>query len=239
TRIALDLVNLALQGAVSEIFLVSGDDDLTEAVDMAQDYGVRVTLFNVPNDDSRIGIHATAMNLARVVDGRQRIPVELLRTAITPSPRPREVPADEPAPAAAVGEAAATVTPRLRIPTPSDVARLHPAPPLGQPERLEPAVSLAYSSTTGQGGANRGDPDADLRAVIPEVVRTVVRNWLDSANQADLRDLVATRPTIPGDVDSTLLNDLVAHSDDRYRVLQTETRWQLREAFWSEIDKHL
>ncbi|MGH1565588.1 NYN domain-containing protein [Mumia sp. DW29H23] len=238
TRIALDLVNLALQGAVSEIFLVSGDDDLTEAVDMAQDYGVRVTLFNVPNDESRIGVHATAMNLARVVDARQRIPIELLRSAVTPSPRPRENPAEAPVVEEPVAEPA-TTAPRLRIPTPSDVARLHPAPPVGQPTAIEPAVALAYSSTTGQGGRAGGDPDADLREAIPDVVRTVVRNWLDSATQADLRALVATRPTIPGDVDSTLLNDLVATSDDRYRVLQTETRWQLREAFWAEVDQHV
>lgn len=235
TRIALDMVNLALQGAVSEIYLVSGDDDLTEAVDMAQDYGVRVTLFNVPNDEARLGVHATAMNLARVVDDRQRIPLETLTGAITPSPRPRdseqEKPALEPAP-----EPADT---RPRIPTPSDVARIHAAPVPSVPA-IEPAVALAWSSTTGQGSKQGGvDPDADLRAVIPDVVRTVVQNWLVSATQSDLRELVATRPTIPGDVDSTLLNDLVAHADDRYRVLQTETRWQLREAFWAEIDRHV
>ena len=250
TRIALDLVNLALQGAVSEICLVSGDDDLTEAVDMAQDYGVRVTLFNVPNKESRIGVHATAMNLARVADDRLPIPLETIRAAITPSPRQRTEPVPVVVP---VAEAEAEVVleedpqspPRLRIPTPSEVARLHPTPappsppaPVAPPAR--PAVSLAWSSSTEHHGGGPGsDPDADLRAVIPEVVRTVVRNWLDSATQADVQALVATRPTIPGDLDSTLLNDLVAHSDDRYRVLQTETRWQLREAFWAEVDRHV
>ncbi|WP_370614259.1 NYN domain-containing protein [Mumia sp. Pv 4-285] len=241
TRIALDLVNLALQGAVAEIYLVSGDDDLTEAVDMAQDYGVRVTLFNVPNDTSRIGVHATAMNLARVVDERLRIPIDLLRTVITPSPRPLEKPLAPVAEAAAVAGVAVRepeAAPALRIPTPSDVARLHPAP-APPAEQVEPTVALAWSSSTGQGGRRGGDPDADLREQIPEVVRAVVRNWLDSATQADVRALISTRPTIPGDVDSTLLTDLVARSDDRYRILQTETRWQLREAFWSEIDQHV
>lgn len=247
TRIALDLVNLALQGAVSEIFLVSGDDDLTEAVDMAQDYGVRVSLFNVPNDEARIGVHATAMNLARVADDRLRIPIETIRAAITPSPRQRTepvpVPPPVPDPVAEAGpDEDASVAPRLRIPTPSDVARLHPtpAPPAAQTPAAPPAVALAWSSSSGHAGGGPGhDPDADLRAVIPDVVRTVVRNWLDSATQADVQALVATRPTIPGDIDSTLLNDLVAHSDDRYRVLQTETRWQLREAFWAEVDRHV
>lgn len=246
TRIALDLVNLALQGAVSEIFLVSGDDDLTEAVDMAQDYGVRVSLFNVPNE-ARIGVHATAMNLARVADDRLRIPIETIRSAVTPSPRQRTEPAPVPAPvpepvAEAGSDDDGSVAPRLRIPTPSDVARLHsaPAPPAAPTPAAPPAVALAWSSSSGHAGSGPGnDPDADLRAVIPDVVRTVVRNWLDSATQADVQALVATRPTIPGDIDSTLLNDLVAHSDDRYRVLQTETRWQLREAFWAEVDRHV
>ncbi|KHL17244.1 uncharacterized LabA/DUF88 family protein [Mumia flava] len=264
TRIALDMVNLALQGAVSEIYLVSGDDDLTEAVDMAQDYGVRVSLFNVPNDEARIGVHATAMNLARVVDDRLRIPLETLQGAIGPVPRPvpRPAVAAAPTPAAGTSEpttvgagvAAGTVSdartaapetpevaveatpPPLRIPTPAEVARVHNGTPTYEP----PAASIAYTSVSGS--PNRTgpyDPDADLRAEIPDVVRTVVRNWLDSATQTDVASLVATKPTIPGDVDSTLLTDLVARADDRHRVLETETRWQLREAFWAELDRHV
>ncbi len=43
-----DLVNLARERAISEAFLISGDDDLLEAVKTVQEMGVRVTLVGVP-----------------------------------------------------------------------------------------------------------------------------------------------------------------------------------------------
>ena len=43
-----DLVNLARERAISEAFLISGDDDLLEAVKTVQELGVRVTLIGIP-----------------------------------------------------------------------------------------------------------------------------------------------------------------------------------------------
>ena len=43
-----DLVNLARERAISEAFLISGDDDLLEAVKTVQEMGVRVTLIGIP-----------------------------------------------------------------------------------------------------------------------------------------------------------------------------------------------
>ncbi len=48
-RIGLDLVAHARNGASDVFFLVSGDDDLTEAVDEAQVNGVQVVVFAVPS----------------------------------------------------------------------------------------------------------------------------------------------------------------------------------------------
>ncbi|MEE2035164.1 NYN domain-containing protein, partial [Rhodococcus chondri] len=47
-RIGLDLVTHARNGASDVFFLVSGDDDLTEAVEEAQVHGVQVVLLAVP-----------------------------------------------------------------------------------------------------------------------------------------------------------------------------------------------
>lgn len=49
-RIGLDMVRHARSAAVDVIVLVSGDSDLTEAVEQAQLYGVEVILLAVPND---------------------------------------------------------------------------------------------------------------------------------------------------------------------------------------------
>ena len=48
-RIGLDLVAHARNAAVDAVFLVSGDDDLAEAVEEAQALGVQVTILAVPN----------------------------------------------------------------------------------------------------------------------------------------------------------------------------------------------
>src|SRR5690606_35289811 len=48
-RIGLDLVAHARNDASDVFFLVSGDDDLTEAVEEAQVHGVQVVVLAVPN----------------------------------------------------------------------------------------------------------------------------------------------------------------------------------------------
>ncbi|MDR6892264.1 NYN domain-containing protein [Falsarthrobacter nasiphocae] len=91
-KLALDIVNLAMRGLVTDMYLVSGDDDLTEAVEIAQDYGVRVHLYNVAAIEgspakARFGLYSTATNLARRADERHTISPEVIQRAASIAPR--------------------------------------------------------------------------------------------------------------------------------------------------------
>ncbi|GAA0562596.1 NYN domain-containing protein [Paractinoplanes ferrugineus] len=66
-RIGLDLVTHARNGAADVFILVSGDDDLTEAVEEAQVHGVQVILLAVPNAEDRP--HGISRHLIRAADG--------------------------------------------------------------------------------------------------------------------------------------------------------------------------
>lgn len=66
-RIGLDLVTHARNGAAEVFILVSGDDDLTEAVEEAQVHGVQVILLAVPNAEDRP--HGISRHLIRAADG--------------------------------------------------------------------------------------------------------------------------------------------------------------------------
>lgn len=98
-KLALDIVNLSMRGLVTDLYLVSGDDDLTEAVELAQDYGVRVHLYNVGAlEDApvkgKFGLYSTATNLARRADERHTISADLIKRAA--SIAPRALPEDTP-----------------------------------------------------------------------------------------------------------------------------------------------
>ncbi|MFC7490528.1 MULTISPECIES: NYN domain-containing protein [unclassified Knoellia] len=70
-RLGLDL---ALQGrarVADVVYLVSGDDDLTEAVEEAQSAGVQVVLLSVPAQNGQG--HAVSKHLRRAADGEQPI----------------------------------------------------------------------------------------------------------------------------------------------------------------------
>lgn len=82
-RLALDLVGLARTGAASVAYLISGDDDLTEAVEEAQSLGMRVVLLGIDDKSSRIGLASVADNLAFAVDAIERLSDDLLATAFT------------------------------------------------------------------------------------------------------------------------------------------------------------
>ena len=66
-RIGLDLAAHGRSRVVDVMYLVSGDDDLTEAVEEAQNHGVRVQLIVVPNHASRP--MSVAKHLQQAADG--------------------------------------------------------------------------------------------------------------------------------------------------------------------------
>jgi len=66
-RIGLDLVTHARNGAADVFILVSGDDDLTEAVEEAQVHGVQVILLAIPNAEDKP--HGISRHLVRAADG--------------------------------------------------------------------------------------------------------------------------------------------------------------------------
>ena len=65
-RIGLDLVTHARNNASDVFFLVSGDDDLTEAVEEAQVHGVQVVVLAIPNAAGKP--HGISRHLLRAVD---------------------------------------------------------------------------------------------------------------------------------------------------------------------------
>lgn len=67
-------------------YLISGGDDLTEAVTDAQDLGLHVKLLKIPAGDSRP--HAVAANLSLSVDGMVPIPTDALDQLVTRAVRP-------------------------------------------------------------------------------------------------------------------------------------------------------
>ena len=70
-RIGLDLVTHARNNASDVFFLVSGDDDLTEAVEEAQVHGVQVVVLAIPNAAGKP--HGISRHLLRAVDDMQVI----------------------------------------------------------------------------------------------------------------------------------------------------------------------
>ena len=60
-----DLMTLALERAISDAFLLSGDEDLREGVRAAQEIGIRVTLMGIPTPS---GTRNQSRDLAREAD---------------------------------------------------------------------------------------------------------------------------------------------------------------------------
>lgn len=173
-RLALDLVGLARTGAASVAYLISGDDDLTEAVEEAQSLGIRVVLLGIAEVESRIGVSAVAENLAYTVDGIELLSEDLLKAAFTRSLSKDPVSASAAAAVAAAagsaksagsagsvgvggsgtavgGEAGSGsggitgVAGTGRVPSPAALARQTTEPKVA----VRPEAAVVYSSSTG------------------------------------------------------------------------------------------
>ncbi|MFJ2087548.1 NYN domain-containing protein [Micromonospora chokoriensis] len=222
-RIGLDLVRHARERAADVFVLVSGDDDLTEAVEEAQVHGVQVTLLAVPNSEDRP--HGISRHLIRAADGLETLPPETIDKTVLkvekpppPTPQPVAPPAEQPQVS--------------RPPTPRDLAER------GQPGTLRLSSSvLVYSGATGREPhimPGYEDPD-ELAEQIDSVVRNVLSAFCKSATEEALAELKAGKPSIPREIDKALLTDL---SDRRGEYdLSEQARHMLRAQFWKAYDE--
>lgn len=217
-RIGLDLVMHARNQAVDMIFLVSGDDDLTEAVEEVQGHGIPVMLLAAPDKDGRP--HAVSRHLLREADGIVTIKPDAIdmyvqaRTRPEPEPEEAAAPVEEPA--------------RPAVPTPALLAGRKPTPPGVVPPSPEVvrASSLVYSSATGHLTVE----ETTSQDLIDEVCASVLTTWMQRARPDEVTELRNNEPLIPGDIDRALLTDLSARTGHYY--IEDTDRYLLRERFW-------
>ncbi|WP_430332115.1 NYN domain-containing protein [Rhodococcus sp. ACT016] len=228
-RIGLDLVAHARNRASDVFFLVSGDDDLTEAVEEAQVHGVQVVLLAVPTVDGKP--HGVSRHLIRAADELDSIDGAAVDAAVMKVDRqPALEPiTQEPTPEPARPPAAAA---RPAVRTPLDLASI----PHGPAAPRSTSV-LAYSVSTGSPGRVLPgyDEGGEQDQLIDEVVARVLASFQESATPDDRLELQRARPSIPRDIDRALLLD-ASDVMERYD-LDEGIRYRLRARFWDKYDQ--
>ena len=244
-RIGLDLVTHARNAAADVFLLVSGDDDLTEAVEEAQVHGVQVIVLGVPHSSGRP--HGVSRHLVRAADELTTIRAATIDDTVMKKERPVPVPAPPPGVTAAPGApagagestaaAAAHAVPVPHVPSPLDLAGKRPPTLSPVASAVAPAAVPAYSGATGQPSHIVGGyagPD-DVAEHVSAVVTNLLTSLRKSADEEDLEALLRGRPSIPREIDKALLLDL----SDALGVydLNDTVRFELRDRFWELYDE--
>lgn len=228
-RIGLDLVAHARNDASDIFFLVSGDDDLTEAVEEAQAHGVQVVLLAVPTVAGTP--HAVSRHLLRAADELDTIDGATIDDAVTKVDRRSPPKPTSPTPTPS------KLVPQRHRPTPLDLVTSAHRGTLAHRATTSAHASVpAYSGSTGQPTwiapdyAEEGERD-DL---IEKVVVNVLASFRSSTTPDDVWDLERTRPSIPPDIDRALLRD----ASDALGVddLDENIRHRLRACFWRKYE---
>lgn len=162
-RIGLDLAIQSRHRVADVVYLVTGDDDLTEAVEEAQAHGVQVVLLAVP--DQRGGVHGVSKHLRREVDAVLVIDPETITETVRTVAIPDELvpgsadPGDtttEPGATAdgsdTVGSAAKPADPGA----PTDAGHGHEGERESDPEDGAPGTSAAGTAIVGGSGTSAG-----------------------------------------------------------------------------------
>ncbi|MDN5797237.1 MAG: NYN domain-containing protein [Intrasporangium sp.] len=230
-RIGLDLATHGRNRVADVIYLVSGDDDLTEAVEEAQGHGVQVMLLAAPDRHGRP--HAVSRNLQREADGTALIDPVIIDRFVKPRPKPAPAPLEQPE----------ETVERASVPTPAALAASRPwntpIPPVRTGDQAAALHAnhtphspprVVYSSTTGRASVGDASLPPEIEKLVDEVVHGVVATWKSTVTDAELRAVRSERPYIPRDLDRTMLLDMSARLG-MYDV-DERTRLALRERFW-------
>lgn len=253
-KLGLDLVGIARNRAASVGYLLSGDDDLAEAVEEAQDLGMKVVLVCLEDASSRLGVRSVAENLALRVDSIINIPNSLIETSflrqVLESPGPVEPLPGDPTQASPAGPASGApaassssvdsqaCAPQPARPTPLNIKPARPKKPLEYtpPQFAVSESTLVYSSTHHSLGLVLGSEEDAPLSVATEVGARVATHWYGTVTQQELSDLLADRPLLPADIDRVLLKDC-AQIIGEYKTDYRSIRHELRRAFWAELEE--
>lgn len=238
-KLALDLISQARNQAAEVVYLVSGDDDLSEAVEEVQHVGVQVVSLVVQGEYGE-GI-AVSDHLRMTVDRVEYIDPAVITQRVRRSAAPAMAAVAAASASPTVGESAlGTPQPVAESvptrPTPLSVAQSRPAPTVAPTRPAVPAALAVpvYSTTTGAAGS-RGGPDLEAAEAIAFVVDKVVINWWRAATPANKDELMKSRPSIPPEIDRTLLSDL----STRLKIydIPQDWRFELRNVFWEKVER--
>ncbi|KGN37472.1 NYN domain-containing protein [Knoellia subterranea] len=253
-RLGLDL---ALQGrarVADVVYLVSGDDDLTEAVEEAQSAGVQVVLLSVPGHNGTG--HAVSKHLRRAADGEVQIDPEVIDHCVRSRAIPDGlIPKDE---SAEAGDTEATEVPETTPETGTDAdstpaassGSTQPDVPVSEPADGQALPSPAMfgrkkatevvlptstpSWTTSTGDLPVIDESGAFNAeIIDAVAKTVLESWCRTATPDALLALRAGKPTIPGELDRALLLDLSGRAG--VYDIDDASRHEVRDRFWYHV----
>ncbi|MGA8047354.1 MAG: NYN domain-containing protein [Dermatophilaceae bacterium] len=158
-RIGLDLATHGRNRVVDVIYLVSGDDDLTEAVEEAQGHGVQVILLAVPGQDGRP--HGVARHLQRAADGLILLDGEVVDATVRSRAIPEALIPEELRPdGEQEDDDAAGPDAEAAVETEGAMAMDEAGPPAESPGP-GPVEPLAADTGSEAGGPHPGEPDAD------------------------------------------------------------------------------
>ncbi|WP_181038820.1 NYN domain-containing protein [Arthrobacter sp. Y81] len=131
-KLGLDLVGVARNRSADVAYLLSGDDDLAEAVEAAQDLGMKVVLLGIENQGHRLGVTAVAEHLALQVDDIATLPQSLLDRCFAKSAPMTAWAIAEPSEATAdAADRVGAVAAAAEVPAEADVAAYAAAPVAG------------------------------------------------------------------------------------------------------------
>ncbi|MGP9787852.1 NYN domain-containing protein [Glutamicibacter sp. 287] len=234
-RLALDLVGVARNRSASIAYLLSGDDDLAEAVEEAQDLGMKVVLLGVAKSDSRLGVASVAEHLALTADYIETVPDQLLDSAFTKvlewdksHSEKTSLIANSP-----IAPITKTTTKPL-MPTPAVMAQKNIARTAAE---IEAEAEVIYSSG-GESPGYQGSAAYEQKELTAaeEIGAKVAQSWLASTTQSEVVELVADKPQLPPEIDRTLLKDC-AQVLGEWKTDQQTIRRTLRGAFWDYLDR--
>jgi len=238
-RIALDLISTARAGIVKIAYLLSGDDDLTEAVEEAQSLGMKVVLVAPEMKEHRLGVANVAERLAMEADRILPLPLELLRESVSKAKELRtgQLPV---LPVKATPPTAPTA-PRAPEPDTAAVAAVpsnagggvKPAPPaVVRPEPVPDTSARVYYSTASSSEVSEKFK-ANLQEVseVAESLATTLRLRLTPAS---FREILLSEPELPRDIDAALLRDCASRVGETTMTSQG-LRHQARQEFWTAM----
>ena len=235
TQLAIDVVRHAFQQTLTDVVILTGDEDLLEAMEVAQHYGMGVHLLEIPAG-------GVSRDLLRAADRRGLLTESFWKQVFLPETGQEPITIADPTDTTTPEEFASGIEERSETPATDLISLDQPPAPPKTPTRIvapkigKPSQPPAPDKKPKWMKLPLIDSAEERFPEIETLTERFFQKWLDTTTMTEINLLLGERPYLPQELSADLMRTVASAVEGSNELSRIESAAR-RDSFWTLLEQ--